>query len=485
MMKANISVVTLGPGDPSLMTLQTAELLQNAQHLVLRTERHGVSAWLKEKQIGYETLDSFYDQYEDFSEMHDAMARKLWDMAASAPLTYAVMDASTDGSVTALAHTKPEDAVLTCYAGLSTADACLSAVPAEKRGDGVRILSATDCVHAAPDPRTPLMITEINDRILAGEVKLWLDDLYADEMEIVFFAPTEKALRKAKVIPLEELDRQKKYDHTCCVYVPAAPFRSRQRFCFEDLKEIMGILRGEDGCPWDCAQTHETLRPYLIEEAWEAVGAIDEQDSDHLADELGDVLLQVVFHASIGESHGTFSLSDITTDICRKMIYRHAHIFGDAHCRTPGEVSANWEELKKAEKGLNTQADVLRDVSIALPSLMHAAKVQKKAAQVGFDWDTPEEALPKVHEEAEEVLEELKNGRDPGEELGDLLFSCVNVARLSGKEPELLLRSATKKFITRFDAMEKLIISDGKALKHLTLDEMDVYWKRVKSAQNS
>lgn len=483
-MKASISVVTLGPGDPSLMTLQTAEILQHAAHLVLRTQRHGAADWLQAKGIAFESLDDFYDQYEDFSEMHTAMAKHLWHLAEAAPLTYAVMDASTDGSVSALAAMRPEGASLTCYAGLSTADACLAAVPPEKRGESLRILTATDCIHASPDPRTPLMITEINDRILAGDVKLWLTDLYADEMPVVFFPPTDKAAYKPQLLALEEMDRQKKYDHTCCVYVPAAPFRQRQRYCFADLKEIMGILRGENGCPWDCAQTHESLRPYLIEEAWEAVGAIDEQDPDHLADELGDVLLQVVFHASIGESHGTFSLSDITTAICHKMIYRHAHIFGNVHCSTPGEVSASWEELKKVEKQLTTQADVLRDVSIALPSLMYAAKVQKKAAQVGFDWDTPEEALPKVHEEAEEVLAEMKNGRDPGEELGDLLFSCVNVARLSGKDPELLLKTATKKFMNRFDAMEKLIISDGKALKDLTLSEMDVYWKRVKSAQN-
>ena len=480
MMKANISVVTLGPGDPSLMTLQTAELLQNAQHLVLRTERHGVSAWLKEKQIGYETLDSFYDQYEDFSEMHDAMARKLWDMAASAPLTYAVMDASTDGSVTALAHTKPEDAVLTCYAGLSTADACLSAVPAERRGDGVRILSATDCVHAAPDPRTPLMITEINDRILAGEVKLWLDDLYADEMEIVFFAPTEKALRKAKVIPLEELDRQKKYDHTCCVYVPAAPFRSRQRFCFEDLKEIMGILRGEDGCPWDCAQTHETLRPYLIEEAWEAVGAIDEQDPDHLADELGDVLLQVVFHASIGESHGTFSLPDITTDICRKMIYRHAHIFGDAHCRTPGEVSANWEELKKKEKGQETQADALDAVARTLPALWRAEKVQKKAAKVGFDWPDVSGAMEKVSEETAELSAAMAGDGNVTEELGDLLFAVVNAARFLKVDPEDALHAASDKFSARFRRVEEAAAAQGRRMEDMTLAEMDKLWDEVK-----
>ncbi len=155
------------------------------------------------------------------------------------------------------------------------------------------------------------------------------------------------------------------------------------------------------------------------------------------------------------------------------------------HCDTAEEVTQSWEKLKKAEKGLTTQASILADVSAGLPALMRASKVQKKAAQVGFDWDDPISALPKIHEEAEEVLAELKAGRDPGEELGDLLFSCVNVARLAGQEPELLLKAATEKFIRRFTAMENLIISDEKSLEGLTLAEMDVYWNRVKAVMKN
>ena len=245
----------------------------------------------------------------------------------------------------------------------------------------------------------------------------------------------------------------------------------------------MALLRGENGCPWDREQTHQSLRKYLLEEAYEAAGAIDEEDPDHLADELGDVLLQVVFHASVGESHGEFSIGDVTTAICRKMIYRHAHIFGTDQCATAKEVADNWEKLKKAEKGLHTQGEVLADVSRSLPALTRAHKVQKKAANVGFDWDAPLEALPKVHEEAEEVRAELEAGHDPAEELGDLLFSCVNVTRLCGLEAERLLELATEKFIRRFSAMENLIKCDGKSLEGLTLSEMDVYWNQVKSAQ--
>ena len=174
-------------------------------------------------------------------------------------------------------------------------------------------------------------------------------------------------------------------------------FERKETYSLQDLIEILRILRAPGGCPWDRAQTHLSDRRNFVEEAYEAAGAIDEEDPDHLADELGDVLLQVVFHASVGASHGEFAIGDVTTDICRKMIYRHAHIFGTDHCATAGEVADNWEKLKKAEKGLHTQSEVLADVSRSLPALTRAHKVQKKAAQVGFDWDAPLEALPKVH----------------------------------------------------------------------------------------
>lgn len=483
-MKPAITVVALGPGDPSLMTLQTADALRQAKQLVLRTQRHGTAAWLQEQGIPFTALDDMYDQFEDFDELHAAMAQRLWTQAGDQHLTYAVMDATNDGSVAALAAAKPADGQLTCLAGVSMADAYLSAMP-QAANACLHILPATACETAPLDPHTALLVTEIDSPVLAGSVKLHLTELYDDEMPVTFFPSTAKGHRKPKTIPLLELDRQRHYDHTVAVYLPPAPMQKRQRFCFADLVELLSILRSENGCPWDREQTHQSLRKYLIEEAYEAAAAIDEDDPDHLADELGDVLLQVVFHASVGESYGEFNIGDVTTAICRKMLYRHAHIFGNDHCATAEDVSANWERLKKAEKGLTTQGSVLADVSRALPSLMRAGKVQKKAADVGFDWDCAANALPKVHEEAQEVKAELDAGRDPAEELGDLLFSCVNVARLCGLDAEELLSQATEKFISRFSAMEKLIISAGKSLKGLTLSEMDVYWNQVKSMQRS
>ena len=483
-MKPMITVVSLGPGDPKLLTLQTVEALQKSRSLILRTARHRTADWLREEGVRFADFDALYDEYEDFDALHAEMARRLWDAAREKAVTFAVIDAQTDGAVRALRAACPEDGKVTLLPGVTMADSCLALLPEKFDHAGkVRILPAMDAAEAAPDPATPLLVTELFDRVLASDLKLRLSDLYGDEAEVVFFPSSVKINRKPLEIPLMELDRQRTYDHTVCLYIPAAPLMKRDRYCFDDLLQVMHTLRRQ--CPWDSEQTHESLRKYLIEEAYEAVGAIDEDDMDHLADELGDVLLQIAFHSDIAREIGEFSINDVTTNIVRKLIYRHAHIFGDVHCDTAEEVSQSWEKLKKAEKGLTTQASVLADVSAGLPALMRASKVQKKAAQVGFDWDDAIGALPKIHEEADEVLAELENGRDPGEELGDLLFSCVNVARLAGQEPELLLKAATEKFIRRFTAMENLIISDEKSLEGLTLAEMDVYWNRVKAAQQN
>lgn len=480
-MKQQITVVTLGPGDPQLMTLQTADVLRGGGKLILRTQRHPVAAWLREQAISFESLDALYDEYENFDDLHSAMAARLWQEALCAPVVFAVADASCDGALAALKAAKPADAQLTCLPGVSRADACLSQLGAGDRG--IFIVPASACAGAAHHPNRPLLITELDSRVLAGDVKLWLGDVYDDAYEIMFFSSSVSADGRPVAMPLWEMDRQKAYDHTVCVYLPPAGLEERQRYCFDDLLAIMEILRGENGCPWDRKQTHETLRGCIIEEAWETAAAIDEGDPDHLADELGDVLLQVVLHSAIGQSHGTFAIGDVTSAICRKMIFRHPHIFGTARLGNTDEINARWEQLKKQERALTSHTSVLKDVPQGISALMRAHKVQKKAALVGFDWDGPTQALPKVYEEADEVRGELEASRDPGEELGDLLFSCVNVARLCGVDAEAALMKATEKFINRFEMMENSINSDGKSLEYLTLAEMDVYWNQVKKTQ--
>ena len=467
-----ITVVSLGPGSREYLTLGALEALKNAKRIILRTGRCDAADYLRAIGLTFETLDALHEACDDFDELQSRAVQYLVGAAEDGEICYAVFDAAADGTVRALRGQAP----CRLLPGVPLSAPFLPAVNDEKIE--IQTASALDVTGT----QNPLLILECDSRMLMSECKLQLLKWYGQDQPVLFFAPSGEAARGCVSLPLCELDRQKQYDHTCAVLLPGRQTGDKTRFDFYDLVRIMRLLRGEDGCPWDLEQTHETLKKYLIEEAYETAAAIEEEDWDHVAEELGDVLLQVVFQADIGEKSGTFELTDITTAICKKMIARHRHIFGGDTCKTAEDVTRNWEKIKKEERGYATQAEALRGVSRGLPSLMRAGKVQKKARDVGFDWDDPKDALQKVHEEADEVLEALreKDAKHLREELGDLLFACVNVARLCGEEAEWLLFQATDKFISRFAAMEQAILQDGKCLEGLTLLEMDVYWNGSK-----
>lgn len=256
----------------------------------------------------------------------------------------------------------------------------------------------------------------------------------------------------------------------------------KERYSFEDLIEIMKTLRSPNGCPWDREQDHESLKKYFIEETYEVLEAIDMNSPEKLCEELGDVLLQVVFHATIAEENGKFTIYDVVDEISKKMIHRHEHVFGKAKVETADDVLDLWDKIKKEEKGARTQTDILKDVPPILPALMRSYKVQEKAAKVGFDWDNVEDAWKKVSEEMEE-LHEAYTGRDTSkaeEELGDLLFAVVNVARFLKIQPELALTKTINKFIKRFEYIETKSSENGKKLTDMTLEEMDALWDKAK-----
>lgn len=256
----------------------------------------------------------------------------------------------------------------------------------------------------------------------------------------------------------------------------------KKDFTFEEFNGIIKVLRGEGGCPWDREQTHESIKGNLIEEAYEALEALDSGDKLKFADELGDVLLQVVFHSTIGEEDGTFSIQDVLNLVSEKMISRHTHIFADDKAETASEVLETWEKNKLKEKGISSYAESLKDVCKYLPALIYAAKVQKKASKAGMDWDSAKDALSKIMEEASEIEAAIKNddAAELEEEIGDILFSCVNVARLSGIDAESALKKATEKFIKRFSLVEEEAKCQGKDMAKMTLSELDEIWDKVK-----
>lgn len=467
-----ITILALGTGSREDLTLGAVQRMKNAEKLILRTGEADCAEYLKEQGIVFETLDCLYDQAEDFEELTALCADRILREAQSAPVIYAVLDPERDETVRELRN---RGAVSAELPGVPLSSRAL----ADAGFPSVFRCAANQLPEAIGD--LPLLIEEIDDRLLAGELKLRLLEIYGDDQPVRFYPPAgPDSKRTGRTIQLQELDRQKEYDRTVCALILPLPLTDKQRYTFFDLVRVMAILRGEKGCPWDLSQDHHSLRPYLIEEAYETAAAIDEEDWDHVAEELGDVLLQVVFQANIGRQYGTFELSDITTAICKKMIERHPHIFSRAKADTAEAVTENWEEIKRRQRHLATVSDAMRDVSRSLPPLMRAEKVQKKAALAGFDFVSPEAALRKVHEEADEALERIHAGQSPDEALGDLLFACVSSARLANAECETLLLAATEKFIRRFSCMESRINTDKKELKSLTLQEKDVYWNSSK-----
>lgn len=260
----------------------------------------------------------------------------------------------------------------------------------------------------------------------------------------------------------------------------------------ERLRNIIHILRGAEGCPWDREQTHETLKRCLVEETYEVIEAIDNRDADNLEEELGDVLLQVVMHAEIGEESGKFNLKTVANRVSDKMIRRHPHVFGEKTVKnqnnaveTIDNVLERWENVKRNEHGVKSQTDSMKSIPKALPSLLRSDKIQKKAADVGFDWDTVEEAFAKVKEETVELLD-IYDGCDRDhikEEVGDLLFAVVNVARFLHVDPEEALNFTADKFIRRFSYIEDTAQKQGRVLPDMSLTEMDKLWEEAKSEE--
>lgn len=257
-------------------------------------------------------------------------------------------------------------------------------------------------------------------------------------------------------------------------------FENKARYDVYDLKKLVSLLRGPGGCPWDAEQTHESIRRNFLEEAYEAVEAIDEGNTTHLCEELGDVLMQVIFHSDIEADAGRFDLNDVADMSVRKLLTRHPHVFGDITVSGSEEVIQNWDAIKRLEKKQETVADSLDAVAKSLPGLWRAEKIQKKAAKVGFDWPDLNGAMDKLGEELAELQDAIKTGVGIGEELGDLIFSAVNVARFLGVDPEDAVNGTSDKFTARFRSLEKAAAAQGRRLEEMPFEEMDKLYEKVK-----
>ena len=254
-------------------------------------------------------------------------------------------------------------------------------------------------------------------------------------------------------------------------------FESLERYGMDDLVRIMEVLRAPDGCPWDRVQTHQSIRRNMLEEAYEVAEAIDEMNYEHMKEELGDVLLQVVFHSSMANSAGQFDLNDVVDGVCKKLVFRHPHLFGSVEAHDPDGALNAWEAAKQVEKGQRSATDTLNAVARSLPALMRAEKIQSKAAKAGFDWKDIGPALDKLSEEVEELKKAVAEGSNVEEELGDVLFAAVKVGRFAGKDSELALHGTCEKFIRRFEKVEN---NCPRPMNEMELDELVRLWEQAK-----
>ena len=259
-------------------------------------------------------------------------------------------------------------------------------------------------------------------------------------------------------------------------------FEFKEKYAIEDLLKIMEILRGPGGCPWDAEQTHESIKKGFIEETYEVIEAINKKDKDLLQEELGDVLLQVVFHAEIEKELGVFDFSDVTDGVCKKLIERHPHVFGEVKVSSTDEVLSNWDDIKRKSKGQNTQGSSMLKVPKELPALMRAQKLQSKAKKAGFDWDDMSGALDALESEIKELKSAIaeKEADAIEDEFGDVLFSCVNVARFIDVDAEEALSRSNDKFMSRYLVVEKLATERGIDMKNTPIEELDKLWNEAK-----
>ena len=493
--KGNIKIAGLGPGPCEQLPSAAIDAMKAADVIVLRTRIHPAVAMLDSLQIGYESFDTCYDNAETFEEVYSHIVDEVTGAAArGSNVVYAVPGHPCVGEKTvfAIRNKAMELGIeVEVIPAASFIDACMTSLAIDPF-EGLLVLDGADMRENEGEkvqPNVNLLVSQVYSRFIASDVKLVLSSIYPDDHVVtVIRGAGLGAEERIEEIPLFKLDRLDWFDHLTSLFVPKMQQALREdkcRFPADRLIDIMEQLRGPEGCPWDRKQDMDSLKKYLVEETYEVLEAIDERnDAKHL-EELGDLLLQVVFQAQIAREKGSFDFNDVVNVICEKMIRRHPHVFADVIADDSNAVLRNWEIIKLQEKkamGAGEDESIMSGVPKNFPALMRAEKLQAKASRVGFDWSDVRDAELKVREEEQELRNALANddSQNKFEEVGDLLFACVNVSRLLGIDPEEALRVSCDKFIRRFKYIEDKARNMNVKLGDMSLESMDEIWNEAK-----
>lgn len=483
-----IKVIGLGPGDFGYITLASWELMQQAQSndsLYLRTSIHPTVPMLEERGIKFYSYDSFYEEAEDFDHLYSRIAEDVIARAQSGrDIVYAVPGSPMVAEKTVVllrekvAALTESQVQLEILPGMSFVEVLYGKLGIDPIG-GLTIIDAQDFGELPVDMPTGVVVTQVYNRQIASDTKLSLMEVLPDEYPITYIHRLGMPDESVREIMLYELDRQTDIDYLTSLYI--RPYPKKGEFDLAPLQEIIKTLREPGGCPWDIAQTHKSIRQNLIEETYEVLEAIDLEDYDLLCEELGDLLMQVVFHGRMAEETGNFSMEDVIEGTVAKLVRRHPHVFGDVQASDAGAALMSWEAMKKKEKSYRKH--ILDGIPKDLPALMSAQKLQSKAAKAGFDWKEAEPVWQKVSEELSELREAVaeNNPAHMEEELGDALFSLVNLARFLKLDSEMALLGTNRKFRSRFGHVEERVKESGRQWKDFTLEQLDEFWNEAKA----
>lgn len=477
-----IHIIGLGAGDLDQLPLGVYKKLKAAENLYVRTEDHPVLTELAQEGVTFKSFDSVYEKHDAFSPVYEEIAETLIDLSKQASVIYAVPGHPLVAEQTVqnlIAAEKQGRCQLAIEGGHSFLDSLFGALRIDPI-EGFQLMDGTEMTSDQVNMTQHLLIAQVYDSFSASEVKLTLMEKYPDDYPVTIVTAAGSADEVLRTVPLHELDRSAEVNNLTTVYVPPASEQTQRLKEWQTFRSIIAQLRGPEGCPWDREQTHESLSPFLIEEAHELLQAIQEGDDEAIADELGDVLLQVFLHAQIGQDNGYFQLEDVLEAISAKMIRRHPHVFGDASAEDAEQVVANWQEIKAQEKP--AAESLLEGQERFSSSLTTSFNYQKEAAKVGFSWPDAAGAWDKFHEELQEFQHEVAKGSKARQldELGDLLFTLVNLARFFELSPEEAMMQANRKFQRRFSYVEQQVKEGTGNFSDYTLEQLDRFWNQAK-----
>lgn len=480
-------IIGLGAGELDQLPLGVyKQLISNKYPLFLRTKEHPIVSELESEGMNYISFDSVYETHNDFESVYQEITDILLEKAANETIIYAVPGHPmvAERTVQLLIDGAPSRGVtVKIGGGQSFLDSLFASVGVDPV-EGFQLLDGTSLSKDEVMIHQHIIISQVYDAFVASEVKLTLMEKYRDDHEVVIVTAAGSSEEKITRVPLYELDHGMELNNLTSLYIPPVKDKAETYREFSTLRSIIAELRGPNGCPWDKEQTHQSLKKYLIEESYELLAAIDNDDIDEIIEELGDVLLQVILHAQIGEDEGMFTIEDVIESISEKMIRRHPHVFSDTIVEDTSDVLKNWEMIKQEERSVQpVEQSRLDKVEKGLPAILRAYAYQKEASKVGFDWDKVAPALEKVEEEIQELKVELTNEYTGNRliELGDVFFALINVARLAKLHPEEALQATNEKFLRRFRHVEKRVLESGRDFSSFTLDELDVFWEEAKN----